>query len=141
MAFDLASKHHQQVAEVYKKEKTFFEYYAPETPAPGFLARPDFIGWTGLVPISILIESIFGITANIQQQLIEWDINLTEEHGIDKYPIGKEGMISFHCANRNNAKQKPQLLIESNIAIKLKVSWTGGTDNIDIKPGTNKYNL
>ena len=24
MAFDLATKHHQQVAEVYKKEKTFF---------------------------------------------------------------------------------------------------------------------
>ncbi|WP_276501825.1 MGH1-like glycoside hydrolase domain-containing protein [Terrimonas pollutisoli] len=139
MAFDLAIKHHQQVGEVYKKEKTFFEYYAPESAAPGFLARPDFIGWTGLVPISILIESIFGVTANIQQQLIKWDINLTEEHGIDKYPVGKDGLISFRCANRSNAKQKPQLLIESNIAIKLAVSWAGGTDNIDIKPGTNKY--
>jgi hypothetical protein len=64
---------------------------------------------------------------------------LTEEHGIDRYPVGKEGMISFRCASRNNAKQKPQLLIESNIAIKLTVSWAGGTDNIDIKPGTNKY--
>jgi glycogen debranching enzyme len=139
LAFELALKHHQQVGEVYKKERTFFEYYAPEFTAPGFLARPDFIGWTGLVPISILIESIFGISTNIQQQLIEWDINLTEEHGIDKYPVGKDGLISFHCANRSNAKQKPQLMIESNIAIKLKVSWTGGAGDIDIKPGTNTY--
>jgi hypothetical protein len=139
IAFGLAMKHHQQVAAVYKKEGTFFEYYAPETTAPGFLARPDFIGWTGLVPISILVESIFGITANIQKQLIEWDINLIEEHGIDKYPVGKDGLLSFRCANRSSANQKPQLTIESNIQIRLQVTWNGGAADIEIKPGTNKY--
>ena len=61
MAFDLAMKHHHQVGEVFKKTGTFWEYYSPETTDPGFLARPDFIGWTGLVPVSILFEVIFDV--------------------------------------------------------------------------------
>ena len=135
-AFALALKHHQQVLEVYKKTGTFYEYYSPEKTEPGFLARPEFIGWTGLVPISILIECIFGITANIQNNIIEWDVQLTEEHGVDKYPIGKEGLLSLHCAARSNAKQKPELNIKSNIPLKLKLSCDGGSEVLEIRPNS-----
>jgi hypothetical protein len=31
------------------------------------------------------------------------------------------------------------LQVESNIAIKLAVSWAGGNEEIEIKPGANKY--
>jgi hypothetical protein len=138
-AFDIAMKHHQQVMEVYKNTGTFFEYYAPESTEPGFLARPEFIGWTGLVPISILFECIFGISSNIQNQTIQWDVRLTEEHGIDRYPLGKDGLLSLKCATRSNVNQKPSLQIQSNIPMKLKLTWAGGTDTLEIKPGSNKY--
>lgn len=135
-AFALALKHHQQVLEVFKKTGTFYEYYSPEKTEPGFLARPEFIGWTGLVPISILIECIFGITANIQNNIVEWDVRLTEEHGVDKYPVGKDGLLSLRCAARANTKQKPVLNIKSNIPLKFKLSWEGATETLEIKPNS-----
>lgn len=138
-AFALAMKHHHQVLQVFKETGTFWEYYAPEAVTPGLLARPDFVGWTGLVPISILFECIFGINTNLQAKTVTWDVRLLEEHGIDRYPIGENGMLSFSCAARTSEIKKPELTIQSNIAIKLKLTWSGGAQNFDIKPGTNKY--
>ena len=139
LAFDLAIKHHQQVNEVFKKTGTFWEYYSPETTDPGFLARPDFIGWTGLVPVSILFEVIFGLKPNIIKNTLQWDVQLTDEHGIDRYPIGKDGLLSLKCAGRTSANQRPVLEINSNIKLTLLLSWKGGSETIEIKPGLQKY--
>ncbi|MBP8887963.1 MAG: hypothetical protein KBG61_11435, partial [Flavobacterium sp.] len=137
-AFDLAKRHHEQVAEVFKKTHTFWEYYAPEATEPGLLARPDFVGWTGLVPISVLFESLFGINANYLKKTIEWRVNLTEEHGIDRYPIGPEGMLSLKCAARSSAKQRPTIEIKSNLELVLLLSWEGGSETIQLHSGLNK---
>jgi len=136
-AIDLAMRHHQQVGEVFKKTNTFWEYYAPETADPGLLARPDFIGWTGLVPISILFEVLFGIKADFLANTLEWKINLLEEHGVDRYPIGPDGMLSLKCAARSSAKQRPSLEINSTLELKLLLSWDGGSETVMLKPGTN----
>jgi glycogen debranching enzyme len=138
LAFDLASRHHDQVGEVFKKTGTFYEYYAPESADPGLLARPDFIGWTGLVPISVLFESIFGINPNFMKKTLDWHVNLTDEHGIDHYPIGPDGMLSLKCAARSSAKQRPSLEINTNLELKLLLSWDGGSETIMLKPGLNK---
>lgn len=138
-AFELAIKHHQQVMQVYKDTGTFWEYYAPEATTPGLLARPDFVGWTGLVPISILFECIFGINANLQSKTITWDVRLLDEHGIDRYPIGESGMLTLKCAARTSDKQKPEITIQSNMPLKLNLSWAGGSQSVDIKNGLNKF--
>jgi glycogen debranching enzyme len=138
LAFDLASKHHAQVMEVFRKTNTFWEYYAPESADPGLLARPDFIGWTGLVPISVLFESIFGINPDYLKKTIDWHVNLTAEHGIDRYPIGPDGMLSLKCAARSSSKQRPSLEINSNTELKLVLSWEGGSETFPIKQGINR---
>jgi glycogen debranching enzyme len=138
LAFDLAVKHHHQVKEVFKKTGTFWEYYAPETTDPGFLARPEFVGWTGIVPISILFEVIFGIQPNGLKNTINWDVQLTEEHGIENYPIGKEGLLSLKCAPRANQNQRPSIEINSNVKLTLNLTWKGGAETVDVKPGLNK---
>jgi hypothetical protein len=137
LAFDLAKKHHAQVLEVYRKTGTFWEYYAPETTDPGFLARPDFVGWTGLVPIAILIESIFGIKGDCITNTLDLMVNLTEEHGIERYPLGKDGLLDLKCFARANTKQRPKLEISTNLALKLNLKWDGGSETIELKPGKN----
>ncbi len=138
IAYDIALRHYQQVMEVYKKTNTFYEYYAPETSEPGFLARPDFVGWTGLVPISVLFEAIFGLKADYLSGTLEWKINLTDAHGVERYPFGPDGSLDLKCASRNSADQNPSLEIKSTASLKLKVSWKGGAQTFDIKPGMNK---
>ena len=138
LAFNLAMKHHQQVGEVFKKTGTLWEYYAPETSDPGFLARPDFVGWTGLVPVAVLFEAIFGLKASHTDKTITWDIRLTEEHGIDRYPIGKEGLLNLKCLNRNAENARPVLEITSNTTLTLNYTWKGGKESLNIIPGINK---
>ncbi|MBL0183165.1 MAG: hypothetical protein IPP96_13045 [Chitinophagaceae bacterium] len=54
----LARQYYWAVAEVYKQTGTFFENYAPDAVSKGNQSRPDFCGWTGLVPIAIYREFI-----------------------------------------------------------------------------------
>ena len=55
LAKEIAANHYSRVFEVYKNTGTFWEYYAPEAIEPGFMARKDFVGWTGLPPIAVFI--------------------------------------------------------------------------------------
>ena len=43
---------------VNKQTKTFWENYAPDTIAQGSQARPDFCGWTAIVPVTLYHEFI-----------------------------------------------------------------------------------
>ena len=95
LAHDIAMNHYDQVFEVYKKTGTFWEYYAPESTEPGFMARPDFVGWTGLPPISGLIEHVMGISGDFTQNKIILDVTLTDEYGLKRYPFGPDGLVDF----------------------------------------------
>ncbi|MBL7694007.1 MAG: hypothetical protein JNK91_04130 [Ferruginibacter sp.] len=58
IANKLARQYYWAVAEVYKKTGTFWENYAPDFIDRGNDSRPDFCGWTGIVPITIYREFI-----------------------------------------------------------------------------------
>ena len=47
--------------DVYNKDKTLWENYSPVGLGKGNPSKPDFVGWTGLVPISIFFEYVLGI--------------------------------------------------------------------------------
>jgi len=55
-AVQLAKQYYWAVSEVYKKTGTFWENYAPDMVDKGNQSRPDFCGWTAIVPISIYRE-------------------------------------------------------------------------------------
>ena len=138
-ARDIALKHYRQVYEVFKRDHTFYEYYSPESMDPGFMARRDFVGWTGLAPIAVFIEYILGIKADYPEGLVTWDCNLTEEHGISRYPYGPEGNISFKAAARKNAAARPQLTIHTNVPFKLRLRYGGKEETISITPDKSIY--
>ena len=68
LAHEIAENHYRAVFEVWKKTGTFWEYYAPERIEPGFMARKDFVGWTGLPPIAVFIEYILGIRSDYSER-------------------------------------------------------------------------
>ena len=136
LAKEIASNHYNSVFEVYKNTGTFWEYYAPEAIEPGFMARKEFVGWTGLPPIAVFIEYILGIRSDYSQNMLTWDIVQTENHGIERYPFGPEGIVSLKVNKRGSANDTPQITIESNVSFKMTVRWgTGQSKVVDIKPG------
>ena len=61
LVHEIACNHLHNVAAVFQHTDTLWENYAPESAAPGDPARPDFVGWTGLTPIAMLIEDVIGL--------------------------------------------------------------------------------
>ncbi len=140
LARSIAQNHYNEVLDVYKKTGTFWEYYSPETSDPGFMARDEFIGWTGLAPIAELIEYIFGIRGDYVEKEIVWDMSLLDEHGIERYPFGPEGNITLKAAKRRTADEEPRLTVDSNIPFKLKVLYGKGKEKVvNVVPETKNY--
>lgn len=135
LAWDIVTNHYRNVFEVYKKTGTFWEYYAPESASPGFMARKDFVGWTGLPPIAELIEYIFGIRANHELKTITIDVNLTDGYGISRYPYGPDGEISFKVAPRKSKNEKPRVSISTNVPFKAVLMWGDKKIEKDVAKG------
>ncbi|SFQ80973.1 MGH1-like glycoside hydrolase domain-containing protein [Hymenobacter arizonensis] len=58
LAQQLAQRFYGVVAQVFQSSGTFWENYAPEFASYGNPAKPDFCGWTAIVPIAIWREFI-----------------------------------------------------------------------------------
>ena len=106
-AHRIAVKYLDGLARTYASQKphTLWECYSPEYDRPGLAAytgksvKPDFVGWTGLGPIAMVIENIIGIDLDAPARRLTWDIRLTEAHGIDGLGYGG-GCVSARCARR-----------------------------------------
>jgi hypothetical protein len=136
LAYDITMNDYNNVLKVFENTGTFWEYYAPESAEQGFMARKDFIGWTGLPPIAELIEYIFGIRADLQNNTITVDVNLTDGYGIERYPYGSNGLISFKVAKRSSASEKPKVTINTNVPFKLVLLWGDNKVEKDVKEGS-----
>lgn len=127
LAHEIAQDFLRAVWGVYKETGTFYETYAPEyiggKPASGDYAEPDFVGWSGLGPIAILFEHIFGIKPDVKRNTIVWDVRLTDRHGIENYPFGKEGSMELFCQERACPEEEPRITIRSNVAFTLEILW------------------
>ncbi len=140
LAHEIAVNHYSQVFEVYKKTGTFFEYYAPESCEPGFMARKDFVGWTGLPPIAELIEFIIGIRSDYSNKTVTWDMNLTEKNGIERLPFGSKGMISFIAAPRKSVNEVPHITIDTNEPFELVVKYGADKEKrVTVEAGKHTY--
>ncbi|BEG99232.1 MGH1-like glycoside hydrolase domain-containing protein [Bacteroides sedimenti] len=140
LAREIAVNHYSQVFEVYKKTGTFFEYYAPEACEPGFMARKDFVGWTGLPPIAEFIEFIIGIRSDYSRKAVTWDLNLIEKNGIERYPFGPKGIISFSAASRKSVNEVPRVTIETNEPFDLTLVYGDNKEkHISVVVGKHTY--
>ena len=121
LAYQIARNHLENVTEVFNETNTFWENYAPDEVKGEF--KSDFVGWTGLAPISVLLEYVFGIRPNVPANELLIDVNLLDAYAVNKYPFGTEGLLHISCEKRKDKHQRPQINISSNIPLKVKVKW------------------
>ena len=122
LAREIALNHYGNVLEVYKKTGTFWENYAPEMTEEGY-ARRDFVGWTGIVPISVFIEYILGIRVEAQKDEIIWRIDNLNRHGIERIPVGRNEFADLVCERRKDAAEKPVVTVRSDKPLTVKVFY------------------
>jgi len=134
LAFEIASNHYFNVLEVFKETNTLWENYAPEKVSFGNPAKKDFVGWSGLTPVAVLLEYIFGLRPDASKKILVWDIRLTDAHGIKRYPFGKDGVIDLFCERRSSQKEEPKISISSTIPLNIEIRWLKGKKIIPVKP-------
>lgn len=125
LAYDIASKYLNAVVKVYNETGTLWENYAPDYIKHGNQAHQDFVGWTGLVPISVFIEYVLGIQVNCAENKIIWRVNHTERHGITNLPFGKGNNVDLVCNERTSLDEEPEILIKSTSPVEVLVIYNG----------------
>lgn len=131
LAYDIALNHHTNVVKVFNETGTLWENYAPDKLWRGSSSARDFVGWTGLPPISVLFEYVMGILPDGQNGKITWRVNLTERHGVMKYPLGTKGELDLICEARDSETERPEITVKSNIPVTIEVIWKGGSYTIN----------
>lgn len=122
LAHDIACDYLNNVVAVFRETGTLYENYAPETAAPGSPAKPDFVGWTGLAPIAVLFEYVFGIRPDAVNRRITWHIRLTGRHGIRRYRLG-DATVDLLCEARPSADAEPTVSVRSDRPVTVEVLW------------------
>ncbi|MBQ3900968.1 MAG: glycoside hydrolase, partial [Clostridia bacterium] len=118
--------HHGNVVKVFNDTGTVWENYAPDFVERGSASKADFVGWTGLPPIAVLFEYVMGIIPDGMNKTVTWHVNLTERHGVKKYPLGTEAELDLICEARKSEDERPVVTVNSNIPVTVKVVWKGG---------------
>lgn len=125
IAHDIALRYVGALARTYEavSPHTLWEAYSPEEDKPAMapyldeLVRQDFVGWTGLGPIAMLIENVIGVDVCAPERKIVWTIRRTERHGVRNLGIG-DGVVDLICAPREGIESP------ANIEICSTVPWT-----------------
>lgn len=128
-AHRIAVKYLNGLARTYAAQTphSLWECYSPEYDRPGLApytgksVKSDFVGWTGLGPIAMVIENIIGIDLDAPAQQMTWDIRLTEAHGIEKLGYAG-GFISARCARRTSraAPALVELSSDSDLSVLIR---------------------
>ncbi len=129
LAHEIGLNHVVNVAACCAATGTLFENYAPDKAGEGRHGR-DFVGWTGLPPIAVLLEYVFGLRADVPQGRLVWDVRLAEAHGVERYPFGKQGLVDLHCAARASADEPPRCEIRSSVPLAVELRWPGGVQTV-----------
>ena len=121
---------------VYESTGTIWEVYAPDIYMPATtathneLCRPNFVGWAGVVPISMLIEHVIGITVDGSTNTVTWNTTRETKHGVEDL---------YFVQNKVSLLREGDLIkIEATSPFKLVLNGTAyqvksGTSQIKIK--------
>ena len=132
LAFEIAENALKNVVEVFRKSGTLYENYAPESAQKGSIAKGDFVGWSGLFPISTLFEYVFGLKWNGRTKELVWDVFLADRFGVQNFPLGMEGTANILCPKRENAQGKPNVQVTADMDFTLVLRWNGQEERISI---------
>ena len=88
LARKASENHLENILQVFNDTGTIWENYSPESSEPGNIAKRDFVGFSGVGPISLLIEEILGFDVDAPENTITWRLYPTDVHGIKSLYFG-----------------------------------------------------
>lgn len=136
LVHEIAYNHLRNVSDVFQHTDTLWENYAPESADPGDPARSNFVGWTGLTPIAMLIEDIIGLSVDWPLRRAVWHRYLdTDRHyGVQNYPLGLNGTLSL-------MGDQEQVVVTTDVPFTLTICDRSLNMQVPVSAGTMEIDL
>lgn len=122
---------------------TLWECYAPDSLQPGtrwdqtFRGRQDFVGWTGLGPIALLIETVLGIAVDSRNGVIEWEFSGQGRQGIENLPFRQSTVSLIAEPGEDSCK----VVIECKDPFLLNMKIGNKVFSVPVSPGQSEQFL
>lgn len=133
LAQRIAENHYFNVIESFEKTAAVWEHHAPDKPGEG-RGRSNFVGWTGITPIAVLFEYVFGLRYDAPKARLTWNLRRAEAFGVDRYPFGNDGLVDLRIAARKDVTERPDVTVSANRPLEVELIWPGGTDLLRAGP-------
>jgi glycogen debranching enzyme len=140
-AADAVERHLKNMSDVLRVTGTIWENYAPEFASRGNASAGNFVGWSGVGPIAMLIENIIGLRADAPADTLTWRIRRTDRHGMKNFHFGDNKKITLIADSRAAATDPVTINITSDSPFKLIVDLPQGKFEKNVVAGANTFTL
>jgi len=146
VARQIAEKYIAGMSEVYKQTNTVWELYSPDkikgqykqgSYSNGLDCGKEYVGWSGLGPIAMLIEDVIGLETDAPNNTVTWELTRMDTHGIKNLRFGnvKTSILAHSRKSKSNVK----INVESDSDFNLKVNFQGKLFSYEVKKGNNSF--
>ncbi|MCK4504937.1 MAG: hypothetical protein KAW14_04925, partial [Candidatus Aegiribacteria sp.] len=140
LAREIVCNHLDNMSAVFRDTGTVWENYSPETEEPGNPAKPDFVGWSAVGPITQLIENYIGITLDVPANTIHWNLLSPQEMGIRNIQFG-DFPVEIVCDRRNSIEDPIDITVKTSKSFNLRINYGKNIETRIIEPGTRRYRI
>lgn len=128
--------------------QTLWECYSAENVSPAtrwddtYLSRQDFVGWTGLGPIALLLETVVGLEVDGANNRIIWHLSRLDQHGARRLPLGLDDTVTLVAQPRSGTDAPVVVDVQASRAFQLVLRRDGMADVMGQVPaGTSVVTL
>jgi len=140
LAHELAMEHLRAAGEVFQATGTVWENYAPDAPKPGKPAKPDFVGWTGIVPIMYFMEFAIGLRPDAAANRLNWALKSSGRCGCERFRFN--GHVVTLVAEAAPGQAGPRRVnVESDGDFHLRIDYAEKQMELAVKKGKNVFVL
>lgn len=140
LAREIAFNHLENLGRVFAATGTLWENYAADAPAPGQPAKGDFVGWSGLGPILLLLEYAIGLKPDALRNTLHWELRSTRRCGCARYRFNGR-VVSLLADPPSVANANWRIEIEADGPFTLAVSRDGETRTCAVAAGRSEVDL
>ncbi len=142
LAQEIALKHLDAMAQVYKRTGTIWENYAADSfkegvNTNGAAVAKDMVGFSGVTPIIHFIEQAIGLKPNAPNNELLWKINSDKRSGCERFRFN--GHIIDLLAEPTDDTIK--ITVQSDGEFLLKVNRKGFEKSYNINIGNNNFSF
>lgn len=140
-AAEAVELHLKNMSDVLRVTGTIWENYAPEYASRGNASAGNFVGWSGVGPIAMLIENIIGLRADAPADRLTWRIRRTDRHGMKNFHFGDNKSVTLIAEPRAANTDPATITIKSDSPFELVVDMPQGQFTKKVIAGNNTFTV